>query len=44
MASGNATPCRAASVKYPDLNPCAENSLGSNPAIAQRRLTIRLID
>ena len=34
----------AASVRYPDLRPWAENSLASKPASAQRRFTIRLID
>jgi hypothetical protein len=44
MASGSDTPCRAASVRYPARSPCAENASGSSPAMAQRRLTVRLID
>ena len=44
MASGSAIPLPAASVRYPALNTCAANSLGSRPAIAHRRLTMRLID
>jgi len=37
-------PRLAASVRYPDRNPCAENSLGSNPAILARCLRMALTD
>ena len=42
--SANEMPWRAVSVRYPECNLCAENSLRSSPAIAHRRLTARLID